>query len=48
LLYMPTFTRKARIALDWTIALLFPRDLAQLGSLEHPRDAFRRAAGDDD
>jgi hypothetical protein len=27
---------------------LFPRDLAQLGSLEHPRDAFRRAAGGDD
>jgi NADH dehydrogenase len=48
LLYMPTFTRRARIALDWTIALLFPRDLAQLGSLEHPRDAFRRAAGGDD
>lgn len=45
LLYMPSFARKARIALDWTIALLFPRDLAQLGSLEHPRDAFRRAAG---
>jgi NADH dehydrogenase len=47
LVYMPTFSRKARIALDWTIALLFPRDLAQLGSLEHPRDAFRRAAGED-
>jgi NADH dehydrogenase len=47
LLYMPSFARKARIALDWTIALLFPRDLAQLGSLEHPRDAFRRAAGGD-
>jgi NADH dehydrogenase len=44
LLYMPTFGRKVRIALDWTIALLFPRDIAQLGSLEHPRDAFRRAA----
>jgi NADH dehydrogenase len=47
LLYMPTLSRKARIALDWTVALLFPRDIAQLGSLEHPRDAFRRAAGDD-
>jgi NADH dehydrogenase len=47
LLYMPSLARKARIALDWTIALLFPRDLAQLGSLEHPRDAFRRAAGGD-
>jgi NADH dehydrogenase len=45
LLYMPTWTRKVRIALDWTVALLFPRDLAQLGSLSHPRDAFRRAAG---
>ena len=47
LFYMPTFARKARIALDWTVALLFPRDIAQLGSLEHPRDEFRRAAGGD-
>ncbi len=47
LFYMPTFARKARIALDWTVALLFPRDIAQLGSLEHPREAFRRAAGGD-
>jgi len=45
LVYMPTWSRRARIALDWTVALLFPRDIAQLGSLEHPRDAFRRAAG---
>ena len=44
LLYMPTIGRKVRIALDWTVALLFPRDLAQLGSLERPHDAFRRAA----
>jgi NADH dehydrogenase len=43
LAYMPTISRKARIALDWTVALLFPRDVAQLGSLEHPREAFRRA-----
>ncbi len=47
LLYMPTLSRKARIAMDWTVDLLFPRDLAQLGSLEHPRDAFRRATGED-
>jgi NADH:ubiquinone reductase (H+-translocating) len=46
LLYMPTFARKVRIALDWTVALLFPRDLAQLGSVEHPRDAFRRSASE--
>ncbi|MGZ8600641.1 MAG: NAD(P)/FAD-dependent oxidoreductase, partial [Actinomycetota bacterium] len=42
---MPTLTRRAKIAADWTVALLFPRDLAQLGSLEHPRRPFERAAG---
>jgi NADH:ubiquinone reductase (H+-translocating) len=41
---MPTLTRKAKIAADWTVALLFPRDLAQLGSLERPRAPFERAA----
>jgi NADH dehydrogenase len=48
LLYMPTWARKVRIAMDWTVALLFPRDIAQLGSIERPRDAFMRAARDDD
>jgi NADH dehydrogenase len=43
---MPTIGRRVRIALDWTVALLFPRDIAQLGSLEHPRGPFERAAGD--
>jgi NADH dehydrogenase len=47
LAYMPTFSRKVRIAMDWTVALLFPRDVAQLGSLEHPREPFERAAGHD-
>jgi NADH dehydrogenase len=42
---MPTVGRRVRIALDWTIALLFPRDIAQLGSLERPREPFERAAG---
>ena len=42
---MPTIGRRVRIALDWTIALLFPRDIAQLGSLERPREPFERAAG---
>jgi NADH:ubiquinone reductase (H+-translocating) len=42
---MPTLSRKAKIAADWTVALLFPRDLAQLGSLERPRAPFERAAG---
>jgi NADH:ubiquinone reductase (H+-translocating) len=41
---MPTLTRKVKIAADWTVALLFPRDLAQLGSFENPRESFMRAA----
>ncbi len=43
---MPTIGRRVRIAIDWTIALLFPRDISQLGSLEHPREPFERAAGE--
>jgi NADH:quinone reductase (non-electrogenic) len=46
LAYMPTLARKVRIALDWTVALLFPRDTAQLGSLQHPREPFNRAANE--
>lgn len=44
---MPTVGRRVRIALDWTIALLFPRDIAQLGSLQHPHEPFERAAGEE-
>jgi NADH dehydrogenase len=47
LLAMPTVGRQVRIAMDWTVALLFPRDITQLGSFEHPRAAFERAAGKD-
>jgi NADH:quinone reductase (non-electrogenic) len=46
LLAMPTWTRRVKIAMDWTVALLFPRDLAQLGSLGDPRQPFERASGD--
>jgi NADH dehydrogenase len=45
LLAMPTWTRRVKIAMDWTVALLFPRDLAALGSLSSPREPFERAAG---
>jgi NADH dehydrogenase len=41
---MPTLNRKVRIVMDWTVGLLFPRDVTQLGSIHHPRDAFQRAA----
>ncbi len=46
LLAMPTWTRRVKIAMDWTVALFFPRDLAQLGSLGDPREPFQRASGD--
>jgi NADH dehydrogenase len=33
LLQLPTLARKVRVVLDWSVALFFPRDIAQLGSL---------------
>ncbi|MDP9227328.1 MAG: NAD(P)/FAD-dependent oxidoreductase [Actinomycetota bacterium] len=47
LLMIPTFNRKVRIILDWTVGLFFRRDIAQLGSLQNPRQAFEEAAGKD-
>jgi NADH dehydrogenase len=41
---VPTFNRKARVVLDWTLALFFRREVVSLGSLHHPSDEFRRAA----
>lgn len=43
LLMIPTLGRKSRVALDWTVALLFKRDVVQLGELTEPRGAFREA-----
>jgi NADH dehydrogenase len=34
---LPLLTRKLRVVTDWTVALLFRRDIAALGSLGHPR-----------
>ncbi len=34
---LPTASRKLRVVTDWTVALLFPRDIAELGQLGHPR-----------
>jgi NADH dehydrogenase len=42
---IPTFNRKVRVILDWTVALFFRRDVVQLGSLQHPREPFEEAAG---
>lgn len=41
---MPTFNKKVRVVLDWTLALFFRRDVVSLGSLQNPRENFRRAA----
>jgi len=44
LLKMPTVNRRVRIAMDWAVTLLFPRDVTALGSLQRPREAFTDAA----
>lgn len=36
LLMIPGLSRKARVVTDWTLSLAFPRDVAQLGSLQEP------------
>jgi len=41
---VPTVNRKFRVALDWTLALFFRRELVSLGQLQNPRVAFRSAA----
>lgn len=41
---MPTFNRKARVLVDWTMALLFRREVVTLGRTRMPREDFRRAA----
>jgi NADH:ubiquinone reductase (H+-translocating) len=34
---LPLLSRKLRVVTDWTVALFFRRDIAELGTLEHPR-----------
>jgi NADH:ubiquinone reductase (H+-translocating) len=34
---LPLFTRKLRVVTDWTVALFFRRDIAELGDLGKPR-----------
>jgi NADH dehydrogenase len=43
LLWVPTLSHKTRVLADWTLALVFRRETAQLTSLEHPADDFRDA-----
>jgi NADH dehydrogenase len=46
LFWVPTLSHKARVLADWTLALFFRRDTAQLACLEHPDDDFRDAIRD--
>jgi NADH dehydrogenase len=41
---LPTFNRKARVVADWTLALLFRREVISLGQLQNPRREFVLAA----
>ena len=34
---LPLLSRKLRVVVDWTVALFFRRDIAELGMLGHPR-----------
>ncbi|WP_062432422.1 NAD(P)/FAD-dependent oxidoreductase [Herbidospora daliensis] len=40
---MPTLNRKARILMDWTLALFFKREVVALGALARPREEFEFA-----
>jgi NADH dehydrogenase len=33
------------VALDWTLALFFKREIVSLGTLQRPREEFELAAG---
>jgi NADH:ubiquinone reductase (H+-translocating) len=41
---VPTFNRKVRVVLDWTLALFFPREIVSLGQFADPRAQFEDAA----
>ncbi|WP_062301905.1 NAD(P)/FAD-dependent oxidoreductase [Demequina subtropica] len=44
LMAIPTFNRKARVAIDWATAVFFRRDLVSMGRIHEPRRAFEEAA----
>ena len=41
---MPTFNRKLRIIIDWTLAFLFKREAVSMGQIQDPKADFERAA----
>ncbi len=42
---MPTFNRKVRVVLEWTLSLFFKREIVPLGWLDKPFEEFEMAAG---
>lgn len=40
---VPTLNRKVRVVADWTLALLFPREIVSLGTVQRPREEFEQA-----
>ncbi|WP_020659069.1 NAD(P)/FAD-dependent oxidoreductase [Amycolatopsis benzoatilytica] len=44
LLALPTWNRRLRVVADWTLALLFPREIVSLDALEHAHDEFAASA----
>jgi len=45
LLNMPGWHRKSRLLVDWTVSLLFPRDISELGQIGNPPELERDASG---
>jgi len=43
LLKLPTMNRRLRVVSDWTLALMFRREVVSLDVLEHPREDFQAA-----
>ena len=44
---VPTVNRKARVTLDWTLALFFKREVVSLGAIQRPREEFELASKKD-
>ena len=42
---VPTLSRKARVVVDWTLALFFRREIVSLWSMHEPFHEFQQAAG---
>jgi NADH dehydrogenase len=37
---IPSFNRKVRVVVDWTLALFLKREVVSLGQLHEPRESF--------